>query len=160
MLSRMAPSSPPDMRTLHLLRTPDILCANDTGYPSVTIRAICRPQHPRLRLQPTLATTLATALVTVAGRGIGGQQDADFRLDSDRCPVTGTPPRIGDPAPLGAHYAPTASSSKTGRPTSRSRIQTPHENIPAWSHGDRQRIAGHRSTQAPPSSRSSSPVLR
>src|ERR1017187_8569212 len=30
MLSRMAPSSPPDMRTLHLLRTPDILCANDT----------------------------------------------------------------------------------------------------------------------------------
>src|ERR1017187_5050339 len=29
MLSRMAPSSPPDMRTLHLLRTPDILCAND-----------------------------------------------------------------------------------------------------------------------------------
>src|ERR1039457_833643 len=30
MLSRMAPSSPPDMRTLHLLRTPDILCANDS----------------------------------------------------------------------------------------------------------------------------------
>src|ERR1019366_8581883 len=29
MLSRMAPSSPPVMRTLHLLRTPDILCAND-----------------------------------------------------------------------------------------------------------------------------------
>src|ERR1017187_2625958 len=32
MLSRMAPSSPPDMRTLHLLRTPDILCANDKRY--------------------------------------------------------------------------------------------------------------------------------
>ena len=33
MLSRMAPSSPPDMRTLHLLRTPDILCANDNRLP-------------------------------------------------------------------------------------------------------------------------------
>ena len=32
MLSRMAPSSPPDMRTLHLLKTPDILCANDLQY--------------------------------------------------------------------------------------------------------------------------------
>jgi hypothetical protein len=29
MLSRMAPSSPPEKRTLHLLKTPDILCAND-----------------------------------------------------------------------------------------------------------------------------------
>ena len=29
MLSRMAPSSPPVKRTLHLLKTPDILCAND-----------------------------------------------------------------------------------------------------------------------------------
>ena len=29
MLSRMAPSSPLAMRTLHLLKTPDILCAND-----------------------------------------------------------------------------------------------------------------------------------
>jgi hypothetical protein len=25
----MAPSSPPEKRTLHLLKTPDILCAND-----------------------------------------------------------------------------------------------------------------------------------
>ncbi|SPE17520.1 hypothetical protein SBA5_1010003 [Candidatus Sulfotelmatomonas gaucii] len=33
MLSRMAPSSPPVMRTLHLLKTPDILCANDTDHP-------------------------------------------------------------------------------------------------------------------------------
>src|ERR1035441_8243264 len=33
MLSRMAPSSPPDMRTFHLLKTPDILCANDSGQP-------------------------------------------------------------------------------------------------------------------------------
>lgn len=30
MLSRMVPSSPPAMRTLHLLKTPDILCANDS----------------------------------------------------------------------------------------------------------------------------------
>jgi hypothetical protein len=29
MLSRMDPSLPPDMRTLHLLKSPDILCAND-----------------------------------------------------------------------------------------------------------------------------------
>jgi hypothetical protein len=29
MLSRMAPSSPPEMRTLHLLKAPDILLAND-----------------------------------------------------------------------------------------------------------------------------------
>src|SRR5260370_27326790 len=29
MLSRMVPSSPPAMRTFHLLKTPDILCAND-----------------------------------------------------------------------------------------------------------------------------------
>jgi hypothetical protein len=29
MLSRMVPSSPPAKRTLHLLKTPDILCAND-----------------------------------------------------------------------------------------------------------------------------------
>jgi len=29
MLSRMVPSSPPDMRTLHLLKLPDILLAND-----------------------------------------------------------------------------------------------------------------------------------
>ena len=29
MLSRMAPSSPLPMRTFHLLKTPDILCAND-----------------------------------------------------------------------------------------------------------------------------------
>src|ERR1035441_5317097 len=33
MLSHVAPSSPPDMRTLHLLRTPDILCANDNRQP-------------------------------------------------------------------------------------------------------------------------------
>ena len=31
MLSRMVPSLPLEMRTLHLLKTPDILCANDTG---------------------------------------------------------------------------------------------------------------------------------
>ena len=31
MLSRMAPSSPPAKRTYHLLKTPDILCANDTA---------------------------------------------------------------------------------------------------------------------------------
>jgi hypothetical protein len=31
MLSRMAPSSLPVKRTLHLLKTPDILCANDSG---------------------------------------------------------------------------------------------------------------------------------
>src|ERR1039458_4768842 len=31
MLSRMAPSSPPVKRTLHLLKTPDILCANDSA---------------------------------------------------------------------------------------------------------------------------------
>src|ERR1035437_3453816 len=41
MLSRMAPSSPPDMRTLHLLRTPDILSANDSrqtvSYSTVNI---------------------------------------------------------------------------------------------------------------------------
>jgi len=39
MLSRMVPSSPPARRTLHLLKTPDILCANDSGptgsYPPV-----------------------------------------------------------------------------------------------------------------------------
>jgi hypothetical protein len=29
MLSRMVPSSPPAKRTLHLLKVPDILCAND-----------------------------------------------------------------------------------------------------------------------------------
>ena len=28
----MAPSSPPDMRTLHLLKTPDILCADDNRF--------------------------------------------------------------------------------------------------------------------------------
>src|ERR1019366_4298495 len=33
MLPRMAPSSPPVMRTLHLLKTPDILCANDSRLP-------------------------------------------------------------------------------------------------------------------------------
>src|ERR1035438_8576860 len=42
MLSRMAPSSPPAMRTFHLLKTPDILCANDTGQPSVTTWATIR----------------------------------------------------------------------------------------------------------------------
>src|ERR1035441_9219921 len=40
MLSRMAPSSPPDMRTLHLLRTPDILCANDIRPPVSNFVAI------------------------------------------------------------------------------------------------------------------------
>src|SRR5258708_18419796 len=34
MLSRMVPSSPPEKRTFHLLKTPDILCANDV-YPDV-----------------------------------------------------------------------------------------------------------------------------
>src|ERR1700738_3398749 len=38
MLSRMAPSSPPAKRTLHLLKTPDILCANDTFTPQVVAR--------------------------------------------------------------------------------------------------------------------------
>jgi hypothetical protein len=33
MLSRMDPSSPPEKRTYHLLKTPDILCANDSGHP-------------------------------------------------------------------------------------------------------------------------------
>src|ERR1019366_2376535 len=48
MLSRMAPSSPPEKRTLHLLKTPDILCANDnrpTGsYSLVSILRL----HPEL----------------------------------------------------------------------------------------------------------------
>jgi hypothetical protein len=35
MLSRMVLSLPPEMRTLHLLKTPDILCANDRGHGSV-----------------------------------------------------------------------------------------------------------------------------
>ena len=30
---RMAPSSPPEKRTYHQLRTPDILCANDSALP-------------------------------------------------------------------------------------------------------------------------------
>jgi hypothetical protein len=48
MLSRMAPSSPPVMRTLHLLKTPDILCANDiSGFP------VTRPQRVRRQLVPT-----------------------------------------------------------------------------------------------------------
>src|ERR1700738_1389589 len=38
MLSRMAPSPPPAKRTLHLLKTPDILCANDTFTPQVVAR--------------------------------------------------------------------------------------------------------------------------
>ena len=33
MLVCMDPSSPPVKRTLHLLKTPDILLANDTGLP-------------------------------------------------------------------------------------------------------------------------------
>jgi hypothetical protein len=37
MLSRMVLSLPPEMRTLHLLKTPDILCANDTGNPEITL---------------------------------------------------------------------------------------------------------------------------
>src|ERR1035437_5311207 len=41
-----APSSPPDMRTLHLLRTPDILCANDSrvfvSYCLITPRRLNR----------------------------------------------------------------------------------------------------------------------
>ena len=36
MLSRMVPSSPPVMRTLHLLKPSDILFANDTAYSEVT----------------------------------------------------------------------------------------------------------------------------
>src|ERR1035441_10101441 len=39
MLSRMAPSSPPVKRTLHLLKSPDILCANDSRQ-SVSYLAI------------------------------------------------------------------------------------------------------------------------
>ena len=33
MLPHMDPSSPPDKRTLHLLKIPDILCANDNRKP-------------------------------------------------------------------------------------------------------------------------------
>jgi hypothetical protein len=32
MLSRMDPFLPPEKRTLHLLKTPDTLCANDMVY--------------------------------------------------------------------------------------------------------------------------------
>jgi hypothetical protein len=53
MLSRMAPSSPPEKRTFHLLKTPDILCANDTlvgsSYSADTLRIkefLTRNGHP------------------------------------------------------------------------------------------------------------------
>jgi hypothetical protein len=36
MLMHMAPSSPPVKRTLHLLKTPDILLANDNGVWAIT----------------------------------------------------------------------------------------------------------------------------
>src|ERR1700759_4198872 len=35
MLSRMVPSLPPEKRTFHLLKTPDILCANDTSTSTI-----------------------------------------------------------------------------------------------------------------------------
>src|ERR1039458_2425088 len=43
MLSRMAPSSPPVKRTLHLLKTPDILLTND-NRPLVSYH-LCTTQH-------------------------------------------------------------------------------------------------------------------
>src|ERR1700733_11972887 len=45
MLSRMAPSSPPKKRTLHLLKHADILCANDTRKPAVTFRSTAFAAH-------------------------------------------------------------------------------------------------------------------
>jgi hypothetical protein len=46
MLSRMAPSSPPVKRTLHLLKTPDILLANDNrplvSYQLINMAALLR----------------------------------------------------------------------------------------------------------------------
>src|ERR1039458_1285972 len=50
MLSRMDPSSPPVKRTLHLLKTPDILLANDTAHPSITTWSLtgCPLGHRRL----------------------------------------------------------------------------------------------------------------
>src|SRR5277367_1722923 len=51
MLSCMAPSSPPVKRTLHLLKTPDILCANDTRRNRCSQIDILRP--PSGRSAPT-----------------------------------------------------------------------------------------------------------
>src|ERR1035438_10129899 len=56
MLSRMAPSSPPVKRTLHLLKTPDILLANDsrlsvsncsvTPWPASAAASLTQPKSP------------------------------------------------------------------------------------------------------------------
>src|SRR5665213_654788 len=66
MLSRMAPSSPPDMRTLHLLRTPDILCANDNRPPG-SYHSVTAEQGTKLGLRS--ATIPAWARVTKLPQG-------------------------------------------------------------------------------------------
>jgi hypothetical protein len=54
MLSRMVPSSPPAMRTFHLLKTPDILCATDIrqafSYSSLNNLEAADPSVPCGRL--------------------------------------------------------------------------------------------------------------
>jgi hypothetical protein len=65
----MAPSSPPEMRTLHLLKAPDILLANDKP----SMRELPFAKHPstpsaRMRL-PFFSAPMAGFLVL--GRSIG-----------------------------------------------------------------------------------------
>jgi hypothetical protein len=58
MLSCMAPSSPPVMRTFHLLKIPDILCANDSRWEGVYFLDIPPgPPHPFLGLRGLFSVT-------------------------------------------------------------------------------------------------------
>src|ERR1019366_767371 len=99
MLSRMAPSSPPVKRTLHLLKTPDILLANDSGplgsyvFDNST-RRCCLLSYFRVDGQPTATSNVA---FRDSKNGRPGSHTTFRQLRSRLCRERGPTRRGGQP---------------------------------------------------------------
>ena len=67
MLVCMAPSSPPAKRTLHLLKTPDILCANDNRQPVSNLSSNSRRHWMKAALRAAFPAVAAPSRCSLPG---------------------------------------------------------------------------------------------
>jgi hypothetical protein len=106
MLSRMAPSSPPVMRTLHLLKTPDILCANDSRPPG-NYFVVNIPREPQRAIAAATNSRHPPAALASTPRG-------DPPAPESKTQICVRTRRRAHPQPSGVRE--TSSAAAVGRP--------------------------------------------
>src|SRR6202048_1122956 len=95
MLSRMAPSPPPAKRTLHLLKTPDILCANDTFTPQVVARVTGLSQETIVEVARLYGNAKAAFIGWTMGVNHSTQGAVTVAAINNLCLITGNIGRAG-----------------------------------------------------------------